>query len=140
MPDFRSFFDQPYVGAWDLNGKDVTVTISKVAGGEVMGDGGRKSRKLILYFEGKDKPMVCNKTNGKTIAALYGNDASDWIGKSITLYPTTTTMGSETKDCIRVRPRVPSKPSRGATSPVATAKDSEPRPSSDGQPEGEVGQ
>lgn len=126
MADFRSYFDQPYAGSWDLDGKDVTVTISKVAGGEVMGDGGRKSRKLILYFEKAEKPMVCNKTNGKTIATLYGNDTAEWVGKSITLYPTTTTMGSETKDCIRVRPRVPSKTPRGAAAPVAPAEPRDP--------------
>lgn len=139
MADFRSFFDQPYVGAWDLNGKDVTVVISKVTGGEVMGDGGRKSRKLILHFEGKDKPMVCNKTNGKTIAALYGNDAGEWAGKAITLYPTTTTMGSETKDCIRVRPRVPAVRSTRPSSSPARASEPESNPDGPVRDPGEEG-
>lgn len=131
MADFRSFFDQQFVGAWDLEGRDVTVTIAKVAGGEVMGDGGRKARKLILHFVNKDKPMVCNKTNAKTIAALYGNDASEWTGKAITLYPTTTSMGGETKECIRVRPRVPVR-----TKAAPAAKDPDPEPSREPGAEG----
>jgi len=49
MADFRSFFDQQFVGAWDLEGRDVTVTIAKVAGGEVMGDG-RRERHASAYI------------------------------------------------------------------------------------------
>lgn len=107
MADYRSMFDRDYIFAFDLDGRDVTVTISKVVAGELTGEGGRKSKKPIMFFEGKDKGLAINKTNGKTIASMYGNDTTKWIGERITLYPTTTQMGGETKDCIRVRPRIP---------------------------------
>jgi hypothetical protein len=106
MPDYRSFFDRDYIGAWDLNGKDMTLTIAKCIGGELVAVGGRKSKKPIVYFEGKEKGFVLNKTNSKLIASLYGNDVAAWAGKQITIYPTQTTMGGETVDCIRVRPAV----------------------------------
>jgi len=32
--DFRTLFDRDYIGAFDLQGRDITVTISKVVGGE----------------------------------------------------------------------------------------------------------
>jgi hypothetical protein len=107
MPDYRTFYDQEHLGAWDLSG-NATVTISAVKAGEVGGhQGKKKDRKPILTFEGKSKTFVCNKTNAKTIAAMYGNDTSKWVGKRITLYPTTTPFGGEMKDCIRVRPIIP---------------------------------
>src|SRR5882672_6382643 len=84
--DFRTLFDRDYIGAFDLQGRDVTVTIIKVIGGELTAMGGRKSKKPILYFEAKDKGMITNKTNAKTIATMYGNFTEGWIGKRITLF------------------------------------------------------
>ncbi|MBM4442514.1 MAG: hypothetical protein FJ027_19020 [Candidatus Rokubacteria bacterium] len=108
MADYRSMFDREHIGAWDLEGRDVVVEIAGVRAGEVIGAGGRKARKPVLSFAGKAKTMLCNSTNAKAIAAMYGNDAAAWVGKKITLYPSTTTLGAETVDCIRVRPGVPS--------------------------------
>lgn len=112
--------DKSYLYAFDLQGKDVTLTIEKVTAGELTALGGRKSKKPLCYFaEGKDKrPLALNATNCKTIAALYGNDVAEWIGKRITIYPTTTTMGAESGvECIRVRPQVPT----GKAAPVAAS-------------------
>lgn len=111
MPDYRSLYSKDYLGAWDLDGKDVTVTIARVVAGELTANGGRKSKKPIVYFEeSKDGKGFClNATNGKLIAALYGNKTEAWVGKKITLYPTTTSFGSDVVDCIRVRPQAPGK-------------------------------
>jgi hypothetical protein len=105
--DYRSMFDRDYIGAWDLAGKDVTIAIARVEGKELTAAGGRKTKKPVVYFEGKEKGFALNKTNGKTIAGMYGNDTAAWIGKKITIYATTTSMGGETVDCIRVRNKEP---------------------------------
>lgn len=109
MPDVRTMFDKQFLYAYDLLGKDWTVTIERVVGGEVTGDGGQKTKKPILYFKGTKKGLVCNITNARTIAGLYGGSfkTEDWVGKRITLYPTTTTRGRDTVECIRIRPMVP---------------------------------
>ena len=105
--DWRSYFEKELLGAWDFpDGKDVTVTMREVKGGEV-GHGKNKTKKPILHFNGFDKGLAINATNGKLIAAMYGNDTRKWVGQRITLYPTTTTFGGETVECIRVRNRVP---------------------------------
>lgn len=106
--DYRTMFDRDYIGAWDLP-RDATVTIVKVEPRKLKSQRGENT-KPILFFDGKDKAMVCNKTNAKTIAGLYGNDTRKWIGQKITLYATTTSAGGETVECIRVRPTAP-KPS-----------------------------
>lgn len=108
MPDYRAMFDRDYIGAWDLPG-DVVVTISAVEAGELTGDKGRRTRKPIIRFEGKGKALAGNKTNCKIIARLYGTNTDNWIGKRVTIYPTTTEMGGETVDCVRVRPSAPAK-------------------------------
>lgn len=122
MTHYRSLFDNEHIGAWDLEGRDVVVTISAVRGATITGDGGRTSKKPILAFDGKQKTMVCNKTNAKIIAGLYGNDTTAWVGKSVTLYPTTTQMGGEVKECIRVRPTAPTS-KRAAQRPPAPERE-----------------
>jgi len=120
--DYRAMFDGKYLGAWNLvdkdgNKRDCIVTIASVKAEKVVMEGGVSNKKPVLTFEGKDLPMVCCKTNAKTIAAMYGNDTAAWIGKRITLYSTTTQVGGQEKDCIRVRPTPPSQKeaSRAAT-------------------------
>ncbi len=99
--------DRDFIFAFDLDGKDVVVTISKVVAGELTGVGGRKSKKPVVYFEGGTKGLALNSTNCKTIASMYGNYVEKWIGQKITLWPTVTQMGGETMECIRIRPTIP---------------------------------
>lgn len=124
MPDFRTMFDKDYLYAFMLNGREVTVEIAKVQGGQIKGDGGKSSKKPICHFKGKDKPLALNVTNCKTIAAMYGNNTDQWIGKRITIYPTTTDFGGKTVDCIRVRQGIPR--SNGKSVPEPEAPPDEP--------------
>jgi hypothetical protein len=108
MPHWKSMMDEKeYLFAFDLQGREVTVTIEKVWAGEIVGDKGKKNRKPLMKFQGKEKKLALNATNCKAIASMYGNDTDAWAGKKITLYPTTTSMGGETVECIRVKPRAP---------------------------------
>lgn len=119
MPDYRTMFDKEHLGAWDLQGRDVTVTIEDVKAGQLVGEGGKKAKKPILRFVGKEKTMACNVTNARTIAGMYGNDVTAWRGKKITIYPTVTQFGGKEMECIRVRPTVPS--GKEATDATASA-------------------
>lgn len=115
MSDYRTFFDKEHLGAWDLAGRDIVVEIAAVKAGTV-GHGNKASKKPILAFKGKSKTMTCNITNASVIAQLYGNDTRKWVGKRITIYPTKTTFGRQTVDCIRVREKAP--PARGSSAPA----------------------
>ncbi len=109
MPDVRKMYEKDFIYAYDLEGKDITVTIERVTAGELTGEGGKKSKKPVLYFRGSKKGLGLCITNARVIAGLYGGfDSDKWIGKKITLYPTTTKFGKDTVDCIRIRNRAPS--------------------------------
>ncbi len=119
--DYRSLYDKDYIGAWDLKDKDVTVTITDVKGGELTAPGGRKSKKPVIYMNGTKKGFAINSTNGKTIAALYGNFVQGWVGKRITIYKSVTRNpdGSGDVDCIRVRPQAPAPSQRESAEEAA---------------------
>jgi len=105
--DYRTFYDSDYLYAFNLEGREVVVVIDRVVAGTLTGSGGRKTRKPVVYFRGKEKGLALCKTNAKTIAAMLGNDTSSWPDHAITIYPTTTQFGSETVECIRIKPTPP---------------------------------
>jgi hypothetical protein len=106
--DILSFYDRSTLSAFELEGKDVTVTIEAVEQGKLPKAGSSKvERKPLIKFVGKDKRLVLNATNRKTIISMYGRKVSGWAGKKLTLYPTTTSFGPETVEAIRIRPTVP---------------------------------
>lgn len=76
--------ESKYVKSDDLKGRRVPVVIESYQH-EVVGQGDDARRKVILYFQGKTKGMVCNPTNGARIADMYGEDMDDWIGREIVL-------------------------------------------------------
>jgi hypothetical protein len=77
--------------------------------------------KPVIYFNRaqqeivKTKGFVLNGTNWDAIEALHGGDSDGWLGKEITIYPTTTRFQGKTVPCLRVddRPQeTPAKPER----------------------------
>ncbi len=107
--DLRTLFDSQWLGAWDLQGRDAVVTIDKIVGAEITGDGGKTSKKPLVYFVGKKKPLILNKTNLKALHAMYGTfKAAGLIGKRVTLFATTCRgAAGGTVDCVRIRPTIP---------------------------------
>jgi hypothetical protein len=64
---------------------------------------GKTNSKLVVTFKGRKKALVVNRTNYDAVADLHGEETDGWPGKSIELYPSRTSMGGKTMDCIRVR-------------------------------------
>lgn len=112
-------FPGKYLKAADLEGRTVRAVIERVELEDVGDD-----HKPVLYFRGKEKGLVANKTNANTIAEIYGDEMNDWIGQPIEIFPSTTDYQGKRVPCLRVsvpRPastgRLPSatKPSPGNT-------------------------
>jgi len=59
--------------------------------------------KLVLYFAGKEKGLVLNKTNANNIAAIYGTDTDGWVGKSVVLVEALVDFQGRSVPAIRVR-------------------------------------
>lgn len=57
---------------------------------DVAFEAGRKEPKVAaLRFVGKEKLLVLNATNRKTLVRLFGTDTKEWRGKTIALYVAT---------------------------------------------------
>jgi hypothetical protein len=97
-------FPSKYLKASDLNGKPAVVQIEDAAVEPLKTLDGKTNEKLVLTLKGYRKAFVLNVTNFDAIAAIHGDETDEWPGKTIELYPTTTSMGGKTMPCIRVRP------------------------------------
>lgn len=101
MANINDAFPSNYLKASDLGGSSPIVTIDRV---EFEPVGREKEMKAVLYFEGKDKGMVLNKTNAKNISGLVGSfETEDWSGFRIKLYATNVEFQGETVEAIRVK-------------------------------------
>src|SRR5262249_39900688 len=115
-------FPSKYLKAADLKGKPRIVTIESAPCETLKGLDGKENQRIVLYFENVPKSLPLNATNFDAVCNATGFlDTEDWPGQQIELYPTKTTMGGKTVDCIRIRP-----PS--ALRPAATAPPPPPPP------------
>jgi hypothetical protein len=90
-------FPSKYIKSSDLKGRKVKLQIDRVTVEEL-----NDERKPIVYFEGKDKGMVLNRTNSDTITSVYGTETDDWSGKEVTLYTARVSYKGTIVDGVRV--------------------------------------
>lgn len=96
-----SAFPSNYLKASDLGDKSPIVTIDRIEVEPIDRD---KEMKPVIYFKGKEKGLVLNRTNAKKIAELTGSkDTDDWSGCQIRVYATETEFRGEKVECIRVK-------------------------------------
>jgi hypothetical protein len=96
-----SAFPSNYLKASDLADKSPVVTIDRI---DIEPIGRDKEMKPVIYFQGKEKGLVLNKTNAKKIAELTGSkDTDDWTGCQIRIYASQTEFSGEMVECVRVK-------------------------------------
>lgn len=115
-------FPSNYLKASDLGDAQPVVTIDRV---EIEPVGRDKEMKPIVFFQGKTKGLVLNKTNSKKIAEIATSpDTDDWAGVAVKLYATETEFGGETVECIRIKnPKGSTRTAKTAPKPVAIEDD-----------------
>lgn len=113
-------FPSKYLKAADLKGKAHIVTIESARYETLKGLDGKENQKIVLYFKNAEKSLPLNLTNFDAVCDATGcPDSEDWPGLRIELYPTKTTMGGKSVDCIRIRR--PSRPLGAAPPPMPPA-------------------
>jgi arabinogalactan endo-1,4-beta-galactosidase len=113
-----SAFPSNYLKAADLQGKNILIKMDRTEY-EMIGN----DKKLILYFQGKEKGMVLNKTNANNIAHIYGEETDEWKGAEIVLFEAMVDFQGKTVPAIRVRaPQRKSTPPQTAPQRMAPAQ------------------
>lgn len=95
-------YPSKYLKSSDLQGREIKVVISHVTIEELTGDRGAES-KPVLYFEGKQKGVVLNRTNSDTISHAYGDETDDWPGCELIIFSQRVQGPNGMTDGIRFR-------------------------------------
>ena len=83
---YKAYSDGSYLQKSDID-EPKTWVIRDVEERSVPIPGGQRKDKLVVFFEGVDKGLICNQTNGGVLAELSGfEDPSEWIGTEVTVY------------------------------------------------------
>lgn len=126
-------YPSKYLKAADLGGKTPTVTVAHVAIEPV---GKTQEMKPVVYFEGKEKGIVCNRTNAKVLTQLAGTAETDeWGGIQVQLFTVQTEFNGDVVDAIRMRMPKGGRPSN--LPPAAAPKPApvQPEPTFQAEPE-----
>ena len=110
VDDFNDMYGSKYFSVPDLKGERPRRTIGKIEAAELKEKDGSTRRKLIVYFENEEKPLVLNETNALKLATTFGKDVTKWIRARVELYAEMTSLG---KEGVRLQPLKP------RTAPVA---------------------
>jgi hypothetical protein len=93
-----------YLRAADLPERsELDLMIEKIEVEEIEDGSGKREAKPVLYFTGKEKGIVLNKTNGEILISSYGDDTDSFPGRPVVLYRTETQFQGKMVPCLRLR-------------------------------------
>jgi len=81
-----------YLKAEDLKGRTVDLEIESVEL-ETFGEENPKEHKLALFFKGREKGIISNKTNTKRLVEKFGSETDKWKGRKIRASQNHTPLG-----------------------------------------------
>jgi len=101
---YRKLLPSNYIGSWDLDGKEQTLTIDRIERRDVfVPESGKEEPKVIISFKEARKHWVANRTNLDRIASIHGPETDNWVGKKITIMPTKVKAFGKMVDAVRVK-------------------------------------
>ncbi len=100
--DTSNLFPSKYLKANDLEAGPQTVDIRELVLEEV-GQGKDVETKPVVYFQDRQKGLVLNVTNLRTIDEAYTTNSDAWVGKPVELFSTETDFQGKRVACVRVR-------------------------------------
>ena len=102
MPLVSQVYQSRWLSAEDLQGKTVKVTIASAGIESVRGRDGGTEMKIAVAFVGAHKVLLCNATQARALAALFGDNTDAWIEKQVVLTPERAPNGKLTIGVKRV--------------------------------------
>lgn len=121
-------FSGSFLKAADLKGSQPTVTIAEVRMEKIGED-----TKPAIFFIGKDKGVILNKTNATNIGAAYGPETDGWVGQKVILFTAWVDFQGKSVEAIRIRP-APAQQQNYQQAPAQTAPVAQHAPQFDNSP------
>ena len=95
-----------YLKSSDLHGRRIKVEIDRVSM-EEFNNKGKTETKPVLFFAGKAKGLVLNKTNAMLLASYFSPETDGWVGKTVILYSERVPFQGQMVDSLRIQVEQP---------------------------------
>ncbi len=100
---WQTMFKGDYLTAAEFAGRQPTFTISAVVPCMLEDDTGKMKQKGSVKLQESTRPWVLCKTTAMCLAAMFGDEANNWVGKRVTLFEDPNVrVGKEVVGGIRV--------------------------------------
>ena len=93
-----SAFPSAYLKAADTQGRTLPLIIDRCELVDLDGE-----QKPCLFFQGRNKGMILNRTNAATIVEAYGDESDAWRGKPLEVFTARVSFQGRMVDGLRVR-------------------------------------
>jgi hypothetical protein len=117
-------FPSKYIKADDIGHHRLNVTVRIVT----IEDIADKEFKPVMYFMGKDKGMVINKTNAGICAAVWGDETDHWQGKALELFAQPVMFQGRQVMGLAVSPVMTAPPAQRTNDEITQAQFQQPGP------------
>lgn len=118
---WKKLHNPDYIGAYTLmdgDVKELVVKINSVTTKKVKNQDGKEEDCVVADLAGQ-KPMILNATNMKTLQKVTNSPyIEDWKGVSVTLYVAKIKAFGDVVDALRIRPTLPTAPSKPELTPT----------------------
>jgi hypothetical protein len=100
---WKARFKGDFIAAIEFGDKTPTLTIAKIETVKLEQEDGKNKDKAVIWFKEIPRGWVYCKTTGFCMAAMFGEDDANWIGKRVTLFSEIVQVGRERAPGIRVK-------------------------------------
>ncbi len=101
----------PYLEGLMIKDNPIALTIKNVTQEELASERG-KELKLTIHFKERDKALILNKTNAKTLLKFFGPETNDWHGQKIGLHAEHGKWFGKEGWAVRVDDKLPAQPKK----------------------------
>ena len=89
-------YQSPWLRGEDLGGQSRRVKVERASVEEIRQADGTNQQRIVVTFVGKQKKLICNKTQAMALATALGDDTAGWVGRDVYLTPAPTPQGKLT--------------------------------------------
>ena len=102
---WKQLVNPDYLGAYSLQPNEVRVlTIASVTNEKVKGQGGKSQSCMVVKWQEKEKPMILNRTNAKTISKIAGTPyIEQWNDLKVMIYAEPVEAFGEIVEALRIK-------------------------------------
>ena len=116
--NINDLYPSKYIKSDDIGHQRITLQVAAIKLEEVAEN---EAAKPVMYFHGKEKGMVVNKTNAMLCGHVWGPDTDVWLNQWLELFTEAKMFNGKVVQGLSVAPKLPTAAPQPEAAPAAAA-------------------